>query len=223
MHLPPATSLTARGLLFDMDGTLVDSAAAVDRAWRGFARRHGLDPDQVLAACHGRQAGDTIAAYARAGVPLDVAAETARMLATEVADVEGVVAVPGAAALLAALPRNAWALVTSAYRPLAERRMAAAGLPLPDALITGEQVAVGKPAPDGFLAGARALGLDPRECLAFEDAPAGLVAARTAGCRVFAVATSLVPAEWADEEWIPDFTGFQLTGNRAGLLTFTAG
>ena len=219
MQLPPDTSLHARGLLFDMDGTLVDSSAAVERAWRQFAVRHRLDPDLVLVQCQGRLAGDTIAAFARTGVDLDVARETAMMLAAEVADVEGVVAIPGAAALLAALPPDAWALVTSAYRPLAERRMAAAGLPLPGRLITGELVAKGKPAPDGFLAGARALGLEPGDCLAFEDAPAGLAAAHRSGCGVLAVATTLAPGELDGERWIRDFTGLQFQGCSGGRLS----
>jgi len=219
LQLPPDTFLHARGLLFDMDGTLVDSAAAVARAWGQFAQRHRLDPEEVLVQCQGRQAGETIAAYARAGVDLDVAGETAMMLAAEVADVEGVVAVPGAAALLAALPPDAWALVTSAFRPLAERRMAAAGLPLPAHLITGELVARGKPAPDGFLAGARALGLAPGDCLAFEDAPAGLVAAHRSGCGVLAVGTTLAPRDLDGERWIPDFTGLQFQGCSGGRLS----
>lgn len=202
-----------------MDGTLVDSSAAVGRAWRGFARRHRLDPAEVLAACQGRRASETIAAYAACGLALDVAGEAARMLADEIADTAGVTAVPGAAELLAAIPRNAWALVTSAERRLAERRMAAAGLPLPDHLITGERVAAGKPAPDAYLAGARSLGLDPEDCLAFEDAPAGLAAAHAAGIRVLAVATTLMPAELDGESWIPDFTCLQFRGSEAGRLS----
>ncbi|MEU8890012.1 HAD-IA family hydrolase [Streptomyces sp. NPDC048442] len=171
--------LTAEALLFDMDGTLVDSTVVVERTWRNFAHRHGLDADEILATAHGRRTGETVARYAPAGV--DAAAETARLEAAEIDDVDGIVPVPGAAELLAGLPAESWAIVTSAGRELAVRRMTAAGLPLPACLVGAEDVTEGKPHPMGYLAAARTLGTAPVSAIVFEDAAAGLEAAVAAG------------------------------------------
>lgn len=171
--------LSAAVLLFDMDGTLVDSTVVVERTWRRFARRHGLDGEEILATSHGRRTGETVARYAPAGV--DPEAETARVVAEEVADVDGIVAVPGAPQLLSDLSTDRWAVVTSAGRELAERRMAAAGLPLPAHLVSADDVTQGKPHPEGYLAAARALGASTDSAVVFEDAAAGLLAAVAAG------------------------------------------
>ncbi|MFB7613422.1 HAD-IA family hydrolase [Kitasatospora sp. NPDC056181] len=179
--------MATRALLLDMDGTLVNSDAVVERCWRRWAREHGLDPIEVLRIAHGRQ-GHTTMAVLLPGRPADVnLAENRRMLAEERADTEGVVPVPGAAAFLAALAGLPHALVTSADEPLAEVRMAAAGLPLPPVLITAESVGAGKPDPEGFLKGAAALGLSPADCLAFEDSEAGIAAAKAAGIPVVGI------------------------------------
>ena len=210
-----------RALLFDMDGTLVNSIAVVERTWRRFAGRYGLDPAAVLAVCHGRRAGETVTLFASPG--MDIEAEVERLTAEEIADVEGVVAIPGARELLAALPRGRWAIVTSASRTLATTRLAVAGLIVPDALVTAEAVVDGKPAPDGYLAAARALGVAAAECLAFEDAPAGLQAARAAGAVVVAVAGAAVAGdrrlhESAPGGWIADFTGLEVVAQPDGSL-----
>ncbi|WP_030222202.1 HAD-IA family hydrolase [Streptomyces bikiniensis] len=172
--------LTAQALLFDMDGTLVDSTAAVERTWHRFAARHGLDAAEILASAHGQRTVETVAAHAPPGT--DVAAETAWLVARDTADTRGTVAVPGAAELLAALPPHRWALVTSAGRELAVRRMEAAGLPLPEVLISADDVREGKPSPEGFEAAAARLGVSPSAAVVFEDAELGLLAARSAGC-----------------------------------------
>ncbi|MFI0975913.1 HAD-IA family hydrolase [Streptomyces sp. NPDC021093] len=171
--------LTAEALLFDMDGTLVDSTVVVERTWRRFARRHGLDADEILATAHGRRTGETVARYAPAGV--DAAAETARLVAEEIDDVDGIVPVPGAAELLDGLPAESWAIVTSAGLELTVHRMAAAGLPLPRCLLSADDVTEGKPHPMGYLAAARELGTAPVSAIVFEDAAAGLEAAVAAG------------------------------------------
>ncbi|MGW3132020.1 HAD-IA family hydrolase [Streptomyces sp. NPDC001123] len=171
--------VTAQALLFDMDGTLVDSTAAVERTWRRFAGRHGLDPAVILAGAHGQRTAETVAEHAPPGT--DVAAETAWLVAQDVADTRGTVALPGAAELLAALPRHRWALVTSAGRELAQRRMAAAGLPLPEVLVSADDVRRGKPDPEGYRTAADRLGVDPRASIVFEDAELGLLAGRAAG------------------------------------------
>ena len=179
-----------QALLFDLDGVLVDSHTVVERTWRRWAARHGLDADELLAVAHGRRTRDTLEAV----LPqLDAAPEVAWPDAAELADLEGVVAVAGASALLQGLAAGTWAVVTSCGRELARRRLARAGLPIPEILVTSEDVTRGKPAPDGFLLGARRLGVDAASCIAFEDAPPGLDAARGAGCRVIALTTTHPP------------------------------
>lgn len=174
-------------ILFDIDGTLVDSTPAVDRAWRGWAADHGLDADEVIGVCHGRRSADTIADFLPAE---EVDAAVADLAARELADVDSVVALPGARELLASLPDGRWAAVTSGGRELMRARLDAAGLPVPDVLITAEDVDQGKPDPQGYRKAATALGVDPTSCLVVEDAPAGLGAGRAAGGPVLAVATS---------------------------------
>lgn len=162
-------------LLFDMDGTVLTSIAAAERVWTQWARHHGLNLDAFLPTIHGKRAVDTIR---DADVPgIDPEAEAAAILEAEIADVGGVEPVTGASAFLAGLPRDRWAIVTSAPRRLAERRIEAAGLPLPDTLISGDDVARGKPAPDAFQLGAKHLGVAASHCLIFEDAAAGVQAA----------------------------------------------
>jgi sugar-phosphatase len=183
--MPPA--FTARALLLDMDGTLVNSDAVVERVWRRWAHRQGLDPAAVLGVVHGRQGYATMAALLPDRPMAENHAENALLLAEEVADVDGVVPVPGAPAFLAALAGLPHALVTSANEELARARMGAAGLPLPPFLVTAERVSASKPDPEGFLKGAAELGFAPDECLVFEDAEVGIAAAKAAGIRVVGV------------------------------------
>ncbi|MEV8325197.1 HAD-IA family hydrolase [Kitasatospora sp. NPDC056731] len=179
--------LTARALLLDMDGTLVNSDAVVERCWHRWAEQHGLDPVAVLAVAHGRQGHATMAELLPdRPVELNLA-DNRRMLAAERADTDGVVPIPGAAAFLTALNGLPHALVTSADEPLARVRMGAAGLPMPPVLVTAESVGASKPDPEGFLKGAAALGFAPADCLAFEDSDAGITAARAAGIRVIGI------------------------------------
>lgn len=178
-------------ILFDIDGTLVDSPGAVERSWRAWARDRGFDADSIIAVCHGRRSEDTIADL----VPqADQAAAVADLAARELADLGDIVALPGAAALLEGLPSGRWAAVTSGSQSLMRARLAAAGLPVPKVLISAADVRAGKPDPEGYLRAAAALGVDPTRCLVIEDAPAGLEAGRAAGGAVLAVATSH-PAE----------------------------
>jgi sugar-phosphatase len=171
--------------LFDMDGTILNSIAAAERVWATWATRHGIDVPSFLPTIHGRRAIETIGQLGIAG--LDLVAEAEALAQAEIDDVEGVVSIAGAVAFLAALPADRWAIVTSAPRRLALRRLEAAGLPVPPLMISGEDVSRGKPAPDCFLLAAERLGQDPRDCLVFEDAPAGIQAAEAAGARVVVV------------------------------------
>jgi sugar-phosphatase len=188
-----------------MDGTLVDSRVVVERHWRLFGARHGLDPEPFIAAGHGRRTSDVLRELAP---DLDAVAEARAIDAGEEADLAGLVAVPGAPELLAALPRAAWAVVTSAHRSLALSRLAAVGLPVPDVLVCGDEVERGKPDPEGYLRGAELLGVDPAECLVLEDVPAGIVAGRAAGSLVVAVATTFpIAALAAADAVLPDLHG----------------
>ncbi|MFF8275060.1 HAD-IA family hydrolase [Streptomyces lateritius] len=182
----PAT-LTARALLLDMDGTLVNSDAVVERCWRRWAVRHGLDPEQALKVVHGRQGYATMALLLPDRPMEQNYADNRVMLAEETADLDGVVPVPGAPAFMAAIASLPHALVTSANEPLARARMGAAGLRMPETRVTAECVGASKPDPEGFLKGAAELGFDPADCVVFEDSEAGILAGRAAGMRVVGV------------------------------------
>ncbi|EKX61574.1 HAD family hydrolase [Streptomyces ipomoeae] len=181
------TVLTARALLLDMDGTLVNSDAAVERVWRRWADRHGLDGDEVIKVVHGRQGYATMAVLLPDRPMEQNLADNARMLAEETADLDGVVPILGAPGFLASLAGVPHALVTSADVALSTARMGAAGLPLPEVRITAESVGASKPDPEGFLKGAAELGVAPEDCLVFEDSGAGIEAGRAAGMRVVGI------------------------------------
>ncbi|MCX4574713.1 HAD family hydrolase [Streptomyces sp. NBC_01571] len=187
MPMTATTVLTARALLLDMDGTLVNSDVVVERCWRRWADRHGLDGDEVMKVVHGRQGYASMAVLLPNRPMEQNHADNARMLAEETADMDGVVAVPGAEEFLASLAGLPHALVTSADVGLSSARMAAAGLGLPDVRVTAESVGASKPDPEGFLKGAAELGVAPEDCVVFEDSGAGISAGRAAGMRVVGV------------------------------------
>jgi sugar-phosphatase len=197
------TSIRCRCVLFDLDGVLVDSTPAVARVWTGWALAHGLDPDEVVKKAHGRPSIATI----RELLPgANHAAEDREVERREIADIEGVVPLPGAVELLKALPRDRWAIVTSCTRSLAAVRIGAAGLPEPRYLVTSTDVKHGKPDPEPYLRGAQLLGAPASECLVIEDAPAGVRAGKEAGARVLALRTTASDVELrqAGADWIVD-------------------
>jgi sugar-phosphatase len=151
---------TFDALLFDMDGTILNSIASAERVWSAWAERHGLDVASFLPTIHGVRAIETITALRLPGV--DAKAEVHALLLAEIEDVEGIEAIEGAKAFLASLPPDRWAIVTSSPRKLAIRRLEAAGLPTPAVFVTGEDVERGKPAPDCFLLAAKRLGRKSR-------------------------------------------------------------
>ncbi|CAN7581631.1 HAD-IA family hydrolase [Pseudomonas sp. LjRoot277] len=174
-----------RAFLFDMDGTVLNSIAAAERIWAAWALRHGVDVDSFLPSIHGVRAIDTINRLSLPGV--DAEAEAAFITEAEIEDVEGIIEVPGAANFLKSLPANQWAIVTSAPKALALRRMAAAGIPQPLVMVTAEDVSAGKPDPAGYRLAAKRLGVEPADCLIFEDATVGILAAEAAGAGLIVV------------------------------------
>ena len=176
-----------RAVLSDLDGVLVDSAAVIEQTWRGFADRHGLDPDEVVAAGHGRRSIDLIRLVAP---HLDAEIEAANVEREEIAQTTGLRPLPGARELVGAVPAERFAIVTSGSRALALARLRAAGLPVPAVLVTAEEVDDGKPHPAGYLRAAELLGVDPAHSVVLEDAPAGVEAGRAAGMTVIAVLTT---------------------------------
>ena len=178
--------LTASAVLFDMDGTLVDSTRVVEMLWGRFCDEYEIDAGALLAFSHGRRTPDIVARFLPEASPAEVESVSAELEARELAVTDGIVEIPGAGRLLATLAVP-WAVVTSAPRELAVRRMVVAGLPVPDVLVPADEVALGKPAPDGYLRAAELLGVDPATCLALEDAEPGVRSALDSGARVVVV------------------------------------
>src|ERR1700683_3940411 len=176
-----------RGVLFDLDGVLIDSPPAVARVWKCWAARHGLDAEEVVKRAHGRPSIETI----RELVPqMDAESENRNVEGAELEDIEGVVPLSGAEELLRALPRERWTIVTSCTRRLAEVRLRAAGLKIPERMVTCSDVKNGKPDAEPYLRGAAALGVSATDCVVVEDSPAGIRSGKAAGTRVIAVRTA---------------------------------
>lgn len=178
-------------VFFDLDGTLIDSTASVIRCWRRFAEHYGVDM-QALHENHGQPARTLIARL----LPPELREEGFdRITGLEVADTAGLSPVLGAVAFYAGVPQPRRAVVTSGSVAIATARRRATGFPLDDCLVTVEDVTRGKPDPEPYLVAARRLGVDPARCLVVEDAPAGIAAARAAGCAVLAVAGTLAAGD----------------------------
>jgi mannitol-1-/sugar-/sorbitol-6-phosphatase len=206
--------LRAGAVLLDMDGTLVDSTAVVERVWREFAEHVGVDPDEVIDYAHGRQSPDTVRHFVADD---DVA--TAWLVhheRTELEQLDGIVAVPGAAEFLAALGSLPVAIVTSAPRDLAVARLGAAGLPVPAALVPAQDVTAGKPDPQGYLHAAALLGVPIEDCLVLEDAPAGLRAGLASGAAVLEVTDGRTPTGLV-EHVVRDYTGLSVERTERGV------
>jgi len=200
-------------VLFDLDGTLVDSTAAVRRSWDRWAREHDLDPARLL-GFHGVPSAAIVAALVAAE---HAHAASARIDQIELADTEGIAPLPGALEALAALPSGRAAIATSCGTGLARARVAAARLDVPDVLVTADDVEHGKPAPDPYLLAARRLGVDPARCLVVEDAPNGLTAARAAGCATLALVTTSPREELDADLVVDDLSAVELRADDAGV------
>jgi sugar-phosphatase len=186
-----------RAVLFDMDGTLVDSTPVVEKVWSRWAVRHGFTPSDVTDFAHGRPTADVVRNF----LPnVDAVAEAAALLAEEELDPTPINSIPGALAAVRIANQHArWAVVTSASRTLAFLRLKLGGFPEPPLLISADDIRRGKPDPEGFRKAAKLLNVPPEECLVLEDTPAGLEAGRAAGARIVGLTTtfpaSALPAE----------------------------
>jgi sugar-phosphatase len=224
---PNTVQIRCKGVLFDMDGILVSSMGSVERSWSKWAELRGMSPGITARLAHGRRAIDTVAALAP---HLDPEAELKVIEDLEVEDNEGMSVLPGVLDLLAALPATEkglprWTVVTSATERLARVRMAAAGIPVPERLITADFVTRGKPHPEPFLAGAALLGFAPADCVVFEDSSSGARAGRDAGCQVVATTFSHpIDSLEAAHYLVKDLTGMQVglvPGDEGITLSFT--
>lgn len=205
-------------ILFDMDGTLVDSTPVVERQWKRFAERHGLNYAQIMKVSHGRRNEETIREIAPHLARPEIFAE---FDAEEIQDRADVVAVGGSADLLEKLGEHEWAVVTSASRALARSRLQTVRLPVPHVLIGADDVAQGKPDPEGYLAAARRLGVERRLCVVFEDTVPGLMAARAAGMRGIGIATTFSHRELGLVGCLANFAGVRVERLKEGSLRLT--
>lgn len=188
-------------MLFDLDGVLVDSTPAVSRVWGRWAVAHGFDPEKVVKMAHGRPSRSTIREFLPKS---DVQVEDREVERMEIEDLEGVVLLPGARRLLESLPADRWTIATSCTRRLAEVRLRAAGLPIPETMVTSTDVKIGKPDPESYLKAAAILYHEASDCVVVEDVPAGIRAGKAAGARVIAFLTTAGRGEIesAGPDWI---------------------
>jgi sugar-phosphatase len=199
-----------KAILSDLDGVLVDSHASIMRSWRWWGAMHGVEEQVIAGIEHGRPSGEVIAAVAP---QLDALSESQAIDLRQAHDVDDIVALPGALALFAGA--HPVAVVTSCTITLAKARLGAAGLPVPDVLVTPDRLSRGKPDPEGYLLAARELGFDPADCVVFEDAPAGVQAGRAAGCHVVGITTTHDPSELDANELAPSVAAWLASRNGA--------
>lgn len=214
----PSLDVDARAVLLDLDGVMVVSEASIERAWRAWAEDAGLSWPDVAAHVPGRHAVDTIRAVAPQLSEAEVDAAARAVNDAQVVDTSGLETVAGMRALVDALDGGAWGVVTGCPRRLAAARLAATGYPRPPVLVAAEDVARGKPHPDGYALAAARLGVDAAGCVAIEDAPAGVAAARAAGARVVALTTTHDAADLGDAHAVvPDATWLAVERTARGV------
>jgi sugar-phosphatase len=184
-------------ILFDLDGVLVDSTRSVARQWRLWAQENGVDPEKVLQIAHGRRTVEVVRLLAP---HLPAEEEVRRLEHREASDTEGVTVMPGAGDLVRSVPDGRWGVVTSGTRYLATSRLQLGNLPIPQVLVSADEVVKGKPDPEPFLKGAEMLGVNAEECLVIEDAPAGIRAAHAAGMKAIALPSTYPVSELGEAD-----------------------
>jgi sugar-phosphatase len=209
-------TFSCSAILFDLDGVLCDSTRAVDREWREWAARKGVDGDAIMAIAHGVR---TIEVIRRVAPHLDAAAEATAIESHEAHDQSGVTVMPGAADLVKSIPYGRWGVVTSGSRLLATNRLRFCGLPVPEVLVTSDDVKNGKPHPEPYLKGAQGVGFAPEDCLVIEDAPAGIEAALAAGMKVVGITSTYAAGAIEHANAVIGKLGqIRITSNGAGSL-----
>ncbi|KAF9923876.1 hypothetical protein FBU30_006086 [Linnemannia zychae] len=190
--------IRCRGLLFDMDGTLIDTTIIVERHWKNWCDAHNVNFESLISVSHGRPSFEIMKEFA----PVDKqeeyqTPEYLAILESKVAnDLDGMILIPGAKELLASLPQSTWAVVTSAGYEMAKSRFHQTGLATPPIMVTATHVTNGKPHPEGYMSAAKQLGLDPKDCVVFEDAPAGIRAGKASGAKaVIGMNTGTMPLD----------------------------
>ncbi len=209
-------TFSCSAILFDLDGVLVDSTPQVDREWREWAARKGVDGDAIMAIAHGVR---TIEVIRRVAPHLDAEAEAAAIEDHEAHDQQGVTVMPGALHLVQSIPVGRWGVVTSGSRLLAQNRLRHCGLPVPEVLVTSDDVTNGKPDPEPYVKGAERIGYRPAECLVIEDAPAGIQSARAGGMKVLGIASTYAPDVLNRADAVIEKLGqIRVSSNGAGKL-----
>lgn len=207
----------ARALLFDMDGTLLDSSEVIEKIWRGWAAIYNVDAEELLSQAHGRRAIETVRRFAPSGIDAVKEADALNRQAAE--ETVGIVAISGAQSLLQELMPQEWAIVTSAQRALAERWLKMAKLPQPTIMICAEDVGASKPSPEGYILAGQLLKCELSDAFIFEDAEAGFVAAREAGATVIGVGVSTHLSHLADK-WILDYQAVKIDRSHSLQIEF---
>ncbi|HKV77524.1 MAG TPA: HAD family hydrolase [Candidatus Sulfotelmatobacter sp.] len=209
-------NFSCAAILFDLDGVLCDSTRQVDREWREWAARKGVDGDAVMAIAHGVR---TIEVIRRVAPHLDAESEAAAIENHEAQDQSGVTVMPGALELVQSIPEGRWGVVTSGSRLLAQSRLRHCGLPVPHVLVTSDDVTNGKPHPEPYLKGAEEMGYCAAECLVIEDAPAGIQSARRGGMKVLGIMSTYAADALRQADAVIGKLGqIRVTSNGAGKL-----
>lgn len=205
-----------RAVFFDMDGTLIDSTLAIERTWSKWSRRTGIGLERILPTAHGRSVESTVRTLAPT---LDSDVECDWFLRRELEDADGVVPVPGARDFVFSLNQFLipWAVVTAAPEVLARFRLRLCGIPVPRVLVPFERMKFDRPEAAGYSIAIREIGVEPESCLAVEDTPIGLQAARSCGLKTLAIATTFGPEDLATPEWIGDFRDLRTSADESGL------
>jgi mannitol-1-/sugar-/sorbitol-6-phosphatase len=213
--------LECSAVLFDLDGTLVDSTRIVARIWDDWARKQGLDPEWVMHIAHGQRTYDSVRTVAPYLTIEQQHQAFNDIEGREIVETDGLVIFEGGKQLLESLPPDRWTIVTSGTRPLAEARLRAAGLPIPARMITADDVQNGKPNPEPYLKGAEIVGAPPEQCVVLEDAPSGIRSAKAAGMKAIAVATTYPVEDLKDADVIAPNLGSLRAESSGGRIRVT--